>query len=290
MRKVSSRFLLSAGLILATVGYVAYGLEATVLDAHRVNHAAHDMLKTSPVRDPLSRRLAYAIATHMPPGVPLDQPMLEQASHQALKRPAFVDAFSGALIAVQQHVFSHGTGLIALNTTLVTDAARQALTEVDAPAAGLLPPDTQLIVLVDTDKIPDLGIWAGPIRITARAAGLLGAVMLVLGFATDKHRARALGRIGRWMLMIGIVQLIFFVALPKLVLPQFGGWAEVAGTVISTGSFFVAPALALIGFGIGMIVFGGRWSGVERRHVLAVLPTVRTRRVSHPLGHWESPV
>ncbi len=290
MQKVASGFLLRVGLILGCVGYAAYCLEATVLDAHRVEGAAREMLSASSVKDPLVRRLEYAIAIHLPPGTPLDPAMLDKAAHQALGKPAFVDAFSGALLAVHQHVFSHASGPIALNTVMVADAARQALTEVDPQVANMLPPDAQLTVLVDTDKIPDLSRWTGPIRTTARAAGLLAAVCLVLGFATEKHRPRVLGRIGRWMLVIGVAQLAFFVALPKLVLPQFGSWAEVAGSVIATGSFLVAPALALIAFGIGMVLFGGRWGGVERRQVLTVLPTVRTRRIGRPIGHWESRV
>ena len=286
--RIAPGAVLTAGLCLVTAAFGLWAVQATALDRGPLHRNAERVLSASPVQEAMTVRLTRALATTRSPGAAMNAPTIAIVATRALEQPEFVAAFAGALDNVQAHVVEGATGPITLDPALVSQAVR-AVGAADpqlAPAGAVTAP---LVIEVPTDELPDLAQWADAWKAALRAFLFFALLLITYGVLRSEHRAWALGRIGRWAIVVGVSTLAVFWLLPRLVLRPLGGWIAVGGAVAGAGDVVVQVAFVLIGVG-AIAVFGAhRWEAHDRRRVLSVIPRSPTRSATGAES-WESPV
>ena len=102
--------------------------------------------------------------------------------------------------------------------------------------------------------------------------GVVGLVLIGIGVGTTSHRGRAVMRIGRWMITMGLLTIAVFWLLPTVALLPLGGWVGVTGTILATGDWLVLPTAILTAVGITIVVLGRAGEVETRRRNLAAIP------------------
>src|SRR5262249_53305031 len=146
---------LTVGLCLASVAFVMWAVESTVVDRGPIHDEARQVLSESPATSAMQTRLARSLAVTQ--GV--DPAALDALADRTMQQPEFVEAFAGALDRVQEHVVEGASGAITLDPGLVTQAVRAAATgnpQVNAARATQNP----VVVQIPDDELPDLAQWA----------------------------------------------------------------------------------------------------------------------------------
>lgn len=247
LRRVSS-LVLTAGLAAACVGAAALAVDVVVLDPGRARHGAASVLHTGRVQRALTTRVAAALEREAP-GAGASPDEIRTVTAKALDDRRFVAAFSDAVIEVQRHLFHGDRGAVILAPASVTAALRDASGTTAPEIAASLPPTAQLAVEVDAGWLPNLRDVARGID-AARLAALGGGIALVIiGVAGAPRPRRALARVARWAIGIGVASVLVLWALP-LVFSVFGTWEAVGGTYVR------ATAVPLVLGGMTLVVAG----------------------------------
>ncbi len=287
IKRSSAPAVLTIGLVLACVAGLAACIEVAALDQRAVEADAGRMIRTSQVETSLLPRAGAVLATVAPAGSTLGGDP-EVAAETMLHDPSFTAAFAGALGAVSRHVFNGETGPIELDPTLVHTAAVATISALDPSTTGLSAPDPGPTIALDTDAVPDLNGVKSAVGIVGSVAGILGLVLIVTGLALSERRIRAFGRVGRWIAGAGVFVLFAFWLVPQFALPLIGGWTEVAGVVMSSGSVFLLPGLVLVAVGLALNFIANRLVALGREHTLSVVPKAPMRRTTTADKNWRN--
>jgi hypothetical protein len=278
VRRVSS-LLLAIGLIAAVVAAVAVSVETVVLDATRVRAAGGAVLATGPVRRELVPRVASEIRTEIPGANALTPAQLNDVATRTLSEPAFVRAFSDGLVDVRDRVFGGGHGRVLLDPHGVATAVAQASTGVpalDGPGAtsGLAPH-----VVIDAGSAPHLPVVATATRTAGRVALAVAVLALLLAVPAADRPRRALARVARCAVVVGVVQIVVLWLVPRFVLAAFGAWPDVAAALMRTaGARIVLIAIAAVVVGSVVLAVLGRLDAASRsRFRDAALDDLRRR-------------
>jgi hypothetical protein len=263
-----------------------WAVEATAFEPGALRDESAELLAEPPVRQAMARRVAEAIGTRIPPGSAVDPAVVAGVADRTLEQPPFVIAFGDALGQVQEHVLDGTVNPIGLDPLLVAQAARDASANEPALAAALAPA-TPLPVALPDGEFPDLSRWADLWQRAARALAFIAMVLVTYGLLRIEHRPWAVGRIGRWAVVVGASTLLLFWAVPNVALDAIGGWTGVAGVVVSGDDRLLPVALLLLALGALAILGAHRWEEHDRKRLLAVIPGRDGAPVSRP---WESPV
>jgi hypothetical protein len=148
-------------------------------------------------------------------------------------------------------------------------------------SAGATPPPG-LSLGVGAGDVPDLH---RPLDLMLRASTVLAAIGLVLvalALALAPHRGRAVMRIGRWMITLGVLTIVLFWLLPTAAFLPLGGWVSVVGMVLATGDWLVVPAAIITAAGITIVVLGRAGEVGTRRRNLEVIPQATRRNPTRP--------
>jgi hypothetical protein len=184
----------------------------------------------------------------------------------------FQQAFVIALPMIYDQLVE-GTGTdVTLDPALV-DAAIVS-------AGGTVP--AELDLRVQAGDIPDL---RRPLELMVRASaalGILGILLIGIALAISEHRGRAVMRIGRWMITLGLLTIAIFWLLPTVAFLPLGGWVSVAGIVLATGDWLAVPAAILTAVGITILVLGRAGEAETRRRNLASIPHTAGRSPTRP--------
>jgi hypothetical protein len=288
-RSVKNRFppsaALTAGLFLASVAFLLWAVQITAFDQGPLHGNAEAVLAESPAHDAMIQRVAGAVATA---GTPMTTTAIATLANRTLEQPEFVSAFAGALDRVQEHVVAGTTGPITLDPVLVTQAVRAAAADDEqlAPAQAITTP---VVVEVSTDEIPDLARWANLWEAAGRVLAFLSLLLITYGLLRIEHRVWAMGRIGRWAIVVGVATLAVFWVIPRALLRPLGGWIAVGGAVATSSDLLVPVSLVLVAAGAVAVITAHRWEEHDRKRVLSAIPRTPTRSTAGP-SHWESPV
>jgi hypothetical protein len=284
--RISPGLVLTLGLAITTLAFMLWAVDATALRRGHLRHEAAAMLEEPPVQAAMSKRVADAIGTVIPAGSAVSPAVVDAVADRALEQPAFVTAFAAGLDQVQAHVADGAVNPITLDPTLVALAAREASAS-EPSLAAVLAPATPLPVQIPDDEVPDLARWADLLRSSSQALAFVGMILITYGVLRVEHKPWALGRIGRWAVVVGAATLLLFWAVPYIVLDAIGGWIGVAGVVIAGDGHLVPIALLLLAGGALAILGAHRWEAHDRKRFLAVIPG----RDGHPASTpWQSPV
>jgi hypothetical protein len=288
--RISPSAVLTTGLCLASAALLLWAVQVTVLDPGPLHRGAREVLSEEPVQSAMTTRLTSALVTTAPGGASIDPAATTVLVTRSLEQPAFVAAFAAALDDIQSHVVAGTEGPITLDPELVAEAVKAAGAADPrfAPLLAALPP---LVIQVPDDEVPDLAQWADLWSATVRALAFFALVLLTYALLRIEHRVWAIGRIGRWAIVIGFATLALFWLLPRALLRPLGGWIAVGGAVVASGDVLVPVSLVLIGGGT-LAAFGAhRWEAQDRRRLLSAIPRAPSRSHSgHDAGPWQSPV
>lgn len=281
-RRIAPGTVLTIGLCLAALALGLWAVQTTALDHGALHRGAGEVLSERPARQAMQSRLALAIGTS---GVTADAATVDALAGRALEEPEFVAAFAGGLDQVQDHVVDGTTGPITLDADLVTQAVRRAAVgdpQLAAPLAATKP----LVVEVPVDDIPDLARWAHLWEAAVRALVFVALLLITYGLLRNEHRVWALGRVGRWAIVVGVATLTLFWLVPRALVRPLGGWIAVGGAVAGAGEQLVPIALVLVAAGALAVIAAHRWETHDRKRVLSAIPRAPTRSTTP----WESPV
>jgi hypothetical protein len=283
--RISAGFVLTLGLALVTVAFLLWAVESTVLSPGPLQREAATLLDEPPVRESMGNRVAAAINGRVPAGSAVDPLVVRAVADRTLDQPAFAIAFGGALDQAQAHVVDGAVHPIGLDPVLVATAARDASAS-EPSLAGALAPAAPLAVGLPDDEFPDLTRWADFWARAARTLAFLAILLITYGLLRVEHKPWAIGRIGRWAVVVGVATLLLFWAIPHVLLDAIGGWFGVAGVIVAADDRLVPVALVLVAAGATAILGARRWEAHDRRRVLAVIPGPD----GAPTTPWQSPV
>jgi hypothetical protein len=287
IKRSSAPTVLTIGLVLACVAVLAACIEVAVVDQRAVETDAGRLLETNQIEASLRPRAAAVLATLTPAGTTLGgQP--DAGGRTMLHDPAFTQAFAGALGSVSRHVFDGETGPIELDPVLVHAAAVSTISTLDPAAAGRPVGDPGATIALDSEAIPNLNGLDSTVGVVGAVAGVLGLILIVAGILLSERRVRAFGRVGRWIAGTGIALLFGFWLLPQFAFALVGGWTEVAGVVMSSGSAFLVPGLVLTAVGFAVNFGANRLIALGREHTLAVVPKAPMRRTTTADNNWRN--
>ncbi len=288
--RISPSSVLTTGLCLASLAFLLWAVQATAFEPGPLHRGAREVLSEEPVQRAMTTRLTNALVTTAPGGATVDAAAVSTLATRSLSQPAFVAAFADALDRIQSHVVTGSEGAITLDPAQVTEAVKAAgaTDPLFAARVATLPP---LVIQIPEEEVPDLAQWADLWTATVRALAFFSLLLLTYAMCRIEHRVWAIGRIGRWAIVLGLTTLALFWLLPRALLRPLGGWIAVGGAVVASGEALVPIALVLVAGG-ALAAFGAhRWEAQDRRRVLSVIPRApsRSHTGSDP-GPWQSPV
>jgi hypothetical protein len=271
-RRPSPVFLLVAGLLCAALAGGLWAVASTVRNRSTVLAEATSIAKSEPVREEFAWQIAGALVPHSATSNPDDINHANDIASKAVESDAFQQAFVAALPGMYDRVVEGATADVMLDPGLVSAAI---------VSAGGTPPEGFTLSVTASD-LPDL---RRPLDLMLSAsAGLaaLGVLLIAIGLATEQHRGRAVMRIGRWLITMGLLTIAVFWLLPTAAFLPLGGWVSVIGIVLATGDWLVLPAAILTAVGITIVVLGRASDAETRRRNLAAIPQQLGRSPSRP--------
>jgi hypothetical protein len=261
------------GLCLASVAFVMWAVASTVVDPGPLHAEAREVLSESPAQQAMHTRLAQSLA--LTRGV--DPAGLDALVDRTMQQPEFVEAFAGALDRVQEHVVDGAAnGAITLDPGLVTTAVKAAATG-DPQVNVALATHDPVVVQIPDDEIPNLAQWARLWQTVLRGLAVLALLLVAYGVIASEHRVWALGRIGRWAIVVGSGTVVVFWVVPRLLVRPMGGWIAIGGVVAGGSEELLPAALTLVALGALAVIAAHRWGDSDRKRVLSAIPRAPTR-------------
>jgi hypothetical protein len=280
----------SAGLVGTAAGSAALAAHVMLLDTARVRASAPTVLRSGPVWRAMSARVSTATVRHAAAGsVSADE--LDRVTSTAMRDPRFVGAFADALVALQRDVFGGQRGPVVLPPGPVTAAVRDASADATPVLAATLSPTTELVVEIDARGVPDLHAVGEGIDATARVGLVVGIAFIALGACLSPRRRRALGRVSRFAVTVGVTNVFCLWLIPRFVLAAFGPWPAVAAAHIRTSAeplAFGGLLLALAGATTLWLLQRNDVSNAHRKQTLELAALAR-RTSWHPPAPERTP-
>lgn len=275
MRRQSTGFLLGLGMFVAGLAYSAFCLELTVLNSQRVTSTAKSILESAPVQRVMADNIDKSLSAELGDS-PDTQAAINRAAGLVVHDARFQRAFTTALQQFHRRLFDDPTQSMVLDTTQTTPAIREALNTVDPTLAARVSENASIDVSISNGNIPDLRWLKNDDKAVARIGGLLALALIVIGLAVHSHPAWAVGKIGRWLLMIGLFELLIFFVLPHVLLAQVhSDWAQVVSSVGGEiTKVLIMRALILVGLGALLIATSVRLQrrAIRRQRLVAPEP------------------
>jgi hypothetical protein len=271
-RRPSPAFLLVAGLLCAALAGGLWAVSSTVRNRSTILAEGTSIAKSEPVREGFSWQIADALVPHSAVSSPTEINAANAIARKAVESDQFQQAFVAALPRIYDRVVEGTADDVVLDPGLVAAAI--------ASAGGTPPPG--FTAKVAASDLPDL---RRPIDLMLRASAalaVLGLVLIAIARCTTTHRGRAVMRIGRWMITMGLLTIVAFWLLPTAALLPLGGWVSVIGIVLATGDWLVLPTTIVTAIGITILVLGRAGEAETRRRNLASIPQQAGRTPSRP--------
>jgi hypothetical protein len=270
-RRISPTFLLVVGLTCLTLAGILGAVQATVTNRDRILSESDSISRSEAIRQEFSWKIAEALAPHDASANPTAINQSNQVARAAVESTQFQQAFEAALPALYDRLVQGQGTDVDLDPGLIDQAIVNA---------GGIPPQGYVLRVYSGD-VPNL---KRPLDIMQRAAVVLGGfglLLVVAALAWTKHRPRAVMRIGRWLITIGVLTILVFWLLPHVAFLPFGGWVAMAGIVLATGEWLAVPAALMTVLGVTILIIGRSGEAETRRRNLEVIPTVG-RNPAHP--------
>jgi hypothetical protein len=259
------------GGLAAALAWWGFAAQQTLLDPSATREAAVGLLAAQPVQsaavDSLTNQLIAMVPRNIDRHGVTDaqaRSLAHNAAAAALRDPQLRRAFADAIASLQQQVIDGDASRkgLTVNAAAVTAAVRHAVARVDPQTAARMP-DKPVKLHFDTSGLPSL-------RAVDQRAGSVTLIAALLAIAAwfgavvvHPEPFTAMRTIGRRVVVIGALPLIFWVLVPAGLRALHFGAADVTSPLASAYGHRLAPAaFAVLAIGIGLWV-AGRMGALE---------------------------
>ena len=264
-RRVAGWILLTVGLFATSLVYDAFMIRSLVLDPDVVVDATDGILDRRIVQSTVADQIVEAAKSQLlPPGttstttVHIDDD-LRQAGIELTRTPEFHDAYASAVRALHRYIFIDHTVVPVLDLSALVPAFRQKAIAVNPAYEALLPKQAPLHITI-TDKAPDLTKVKRSFDRRFATLVLIAAAFIALAMLVHPRRPAVLRRLGTWLVAFALLQAAIAFILP-VVASGLPGNASIIGEYLARSLIprLIAPAVALLVFGIGALICARRW-------------------------------
>lgn len=272
MRRGLASLIMGLSLLVASASWAGFVMSHTVLDPGRSERLADHLLDDPEVKAAIADRIADALQGQVPKGVAIPRQTLEVAANVALEDPRVEMLVRDGIVRAHQNALNGVDEPIALDATVLGEAARAALVSNVAALDPLLPPAPQLAV-----EIPGTGLsWLGTVKDYVDRFTLLGALVagagIVLSFVITTRRAAALRRVSFWGFAASAFWLAVAYGLPNLVGLVAPSAMAIASAVVDVfAGAMIRPALIMAGISAALLIVSILWPARERRRPAAMI-------------------
>jgi hypothetical protein len=264
-RRVVGWLLLTVGLLATSLIYNAFLLRALVLDPDVVVDATDDILERRIVQSTVADQIVAAAQKQLlPPGTTSSATLhitddLRQAGIELTRTPEFHDAYAKAVRALHRYIFIDRSTTPVLDLSPLVATFRSEAIELNPAYATLLPEQAPLRVDI-TDQAPDLTGLKQTVDRRLSNLVLLTVGAVALAMLVHSRRPAALRRIGVWLVAFALLQGAVALLLPVLA-SGLPGNSSIIGEHLARSVMprLIAPAIALMVFGIGALICARRW-------------------------------
>jgi hypothetical protein len=257
--------LLTVGLLVTSLVYDAFMIRALVLDPDVVVDATDDILERRIVQNTVADQIVKAAQSQLlPPGTTSTPTLhitddLRQASIELTRTPEFHDAYAKAVRALHRYIFIDRSMTPVLDLSSLVPVLRNEAIELNPAYAALLPAAAPLKVQI-TDQAPDLTGFKRSLDRRLSAIVLLAIGLVALAMLVHSRRPAALHRIGFWLVAFAMLQGAIALLLP-VIASGLPGNASIIGEHLARSLMprLIAPAIAMMVFGIGALICARRW-------------------------------
>lgn len=288
MRRGLASLIMGLSLLVASASWAGFVMSHTVLDPGRSERLADHLLDDPEVKAAIADRIADALQAQVPKGVAIPRQTLEVAANVALEDPRVEALVRDGIVRAHQNALNGVDEPIALDATVLGEAARTALVSNVAALDAVLPPAPQLAV-----EIPGTGLsWLGTVKDFVDRFTLLGALAsgagLLASFIITTRRAAVLRRVSFWGFGASAFWLAVAYGLPGLVGFIAPSAMAIASAVVDVfAGAMIRPALVMAGISAALLVASIVWPARERRRPAAMIdragPGARAR-AAQPRG------
>lgn len=264
-RRVAGWLLLTIGLLATSALYDAFMIRELVLDPDVVVDATDGILERRIVQSTVADQIVEAARSQLlPPGtqssptVHIDDD-LRQAGMELTRTPEFHDAYATAMRALHRFIFIDHTTAPVLDLSPLVAAFRAEAIEVNPAYETLLPQQATFLVPI-TDRAPDLTGLKRSLDRRFSTLAIVAAGLIALAMLIHSRRPAALRRIGTWLVAFALLQAAIAFLLP-VVASGLPGNASIIAEHLARSLMprLLAPAVALLLFGVGALICARRW-------------------------------
>ncbi|MEZ5411017.1 MAG: hypothetical protein R2761_23505 [Acidimicrobiales bacterium] len=272
MRRGLASLIMGLSLLVASASWAGFVMSHTVLDPGRSERLADHLLDDPEVKAAIADRIADALQAQVPKGVAIPRQTLEVAANVALEDPRVEALVRDGIVRAHQNALNGVDEPIALDATVLGEAARTALVSNVAALDAVLPPAPQLAV-----EIPGTGLsWLGTVKDFVDRFTLLGALVsgagLLASFIITTRRAAVLRRVSFWGFGASAFWLAVAYGLPGLVGFIAPSAMAIASAVVDVfAGAMIRPALVMAGISAALLVASIVWPARERRRPAAMI-------------------
>jgi hypothetical protein len=264
-RRVVGWLLLTVGLLSTSLIYDAVLIRALVLDPDVVVDATDDILERRIVQSTVADQIVEAAQQQLlPPGTTSSATLhvtddLRQAGIELTRTPEFHDAYAEAVRALHRYIFIDRSTVPVLDLGSLVPVFRAEAIELNPAYAELLPAEAPLRVEI-TDQAPDLTDFKRTVDRRLSSLALLTLGVVALGMLVHSRRPAALRRIGMWLVAFALLQGALALLLP-VAASGLPGNSSIIGEHLARSLMprLIAPAIALMVFGVGALICARRW-------------------------------
>ncbi len=248
-----ARFLLFVGSLAAAVAWWGYAAQQTLLDPAATRDATAGLLAAKPVQDSAINSLTDQLLSRVPAGSASNADMARartlahEAATAALHDPQLQRAFGDAIASLQQQLINGDPSRngLTVDTAAVTAAVRNAVTRADPALAARLPNDPVRLHF-DTNRLPNLRGFNHGTDTATLVAALLAMAAWFGAVLVHPSPWTATRLIGRRIVVIGALPLVFWVLIPAGLRALHVSAAEVLAPLASAYGGRLAPAAAAV--------------------------------------------
>jgi len=272
MRRGLASLIMGLSLLVASASWAGFVMSHTVLDPGRSERLADHLLDDAEVKAAIADRIADALQSQVPKGVAIPRQTLEVAANVALEDPRVEMLVRDGIVQAHQNALNGVDEPIALDATVLGEAARAALVANVAALDPVLPAAPQLAV-----EIPGTGLsWLGTVKDYVDRFTLLGALVagagIVLSFLITTRRAAVLRRVSFWGFGASAFWLAVAYGLPGLVGFVAPSAMAIASAVVDVfAGAMIRPALVMAGISAVLLIASIVWPARERRRPAAMI-------------------
>ncbi len=293
MRRGLASLIMGLSLLVASASWAGFVMSHTVLDPGRSDRLADHLLDDPEVKAAIASRIADGLQAQVPKGVAIPRQTLEVAANVALEDPRVEALVRDGIVRAHQNALNGVDEPIALDATVLGEAARAALVANVAALDPLLPAAPQLAV-----EIPGTGLsWLGTVKDVVDRFTLLGALVagagILASFLITTRRATALRRVSFWGFGASAFWLAVAYGLPSVVGFIAPSAMSIASAVVDVfAGAMIRPALVMAGISAALLVASIVWPARERRRPAAMIDKASQggrARAAQPRGRAARP-